>query len=196
MNQHKICDHGVDTQSLLDKAQIIISGHFHYREHRKYHNDKSILYLGSPYELDFGDRDQDKGVTLLTIDTFETSFIKNEITPKHKKIKLTDLIQNISPEYMSEIFTNNFINLNIDKKIDPYRLDSLLNSLSQYNPCSVRTEFNIFDEIQLTEEVDGISIDIDTALHEFVELLDTDVPKKEILDKSLELYKLSLTTNE
>jgi DNA repair exonuclease SbcCD nuclease subunit len=196
MNQHKICDHGVDTQSLLDRAQIIISGHFHYREHRKYHNDKSILYLGSPYELDFGDREQEKGVTLLSIDTLETQFIKNDVTPKHKKIKLTDLIQNISPEYMAEIFTNNFINLNVDKKIDPYRLDALLNSLSQYSPCNVRTEFNIFDEIQLTEEVDGISIDIDTALHEFIELLDTDISKQEILDKSIEIYKLSLATNE
>lgn len=196
MNGHKICDHGVETQSLLDKADIIISGHFHYREHRKYHEDKSILYLGSPYELDFGDRDQEKGLTLLDITTLETVFIKNDITPKHKKIKLTELIENINPEYMSSIFTNNFVNLNIDKKIDPYKLDSLLNSLSQYKPLNVRTEFNVFEDIQLTEDIDSISIDVDTALHEFIDLLDTDVPKKDILDKSIELYKLSLVANE
>lgn len=196
MNQFKICDHGLDTGSLLSKAPLIISGHFHIREQRDYPNNKTILYLGTPFELDFGDRDQDKGITLLDIETSELTFIQNPLSPKHKKIKLSELIENTNTEYLTKILKNNFINLNIDKNIDPYRLDTLLTTLAQYKPQHVRTEFNVFDQIQLTENVDTVSIDIDTALQEFVDLLDTPVSKKDILDKCIEIYKLSSTANE
>jgi DNA repair exonuclease SbcCD nuclease subunit len=198
MNQHKICDHGVATESLLDKGKIIISGHFHYRDHRKYSNGRSILYLGSPYELDFGDRDQVKGVTILDTETLEVELIENNITPKHKKIKISDLTDGtIKLEDISSTVSNNFIDLCIDKSLNPQALDLILTKFNQYKPLHIRTDFNIFENVQLSAtDAENFSIDIETALHEFVELLETEVPKKEILNKCLDLYKLSLTTNE
>jgi len=178
MNQFKICEHGLETSSLLSKAPLIISGHFHIREQRDYPNKKTILYLGTPFELDFGDRDQDKGITLLDLETFELTFIKNTLSPKHKKLKLSEIIENINSDYLTQNLKNNFINLNIDKNIDPYKLDTLLTTLAQYRPQHT------------------VSIDIDTALEEFVDLLDTPVPKKDILEKCIEIYKLSSTANE
>jgi DNA repair exonuclease SbcCD nuclease subunit len=198
MNHHKICDHGFATENLLDKANLIISGHFHFREHRKYSNNKSIIYLGSPYELDFGDRDQDKGVTILDLSTLETKFIINEVTPKHKKIKISELLDdNTKLENISSSLCNNFISLVVDRDVKPQVLELLLTKFNQYKPKHVRTDFNIFQQPQLSAtDIDGFSIDIDTALHEFVDLLDVQVDKKLILDKCLELYKLSLTVNE
>ena len=61
----------------------------------------------------------------------------------------------------------------------------------------VRTDFNIFEQMQLSAtEIEEFSFDIDKALLEFVELIDTQVSKKEILNKCLELYKISITQNE
>jgi DNA repair exonuclease SbcCD nuclease subunit len=195
MNQHKVCDHGVDTNNLLDKAKIIISGHFHYREHRKYPNDKSILYLGSPFELDFGDRDQVKGVSILDTDTLNIEFIENKLTPKHKKIKISDLLDGkIKIEQISAELSNNFVSLCVDRNVNEQVLELMLSKFNQYKPKHVRTDFNIFEQIQVNDtDIDGFSIDIDTALHEFVDLLETDVSKKDILDKCLDLYRISLT---
>jgi DNA repair exonuclease SbcCD nuclease subunit len=195
MNQHKVCDHGVDTNNLLDKAKIIISGHFHYREHRKYPNNKSILYLGSPFELDFGDRDQVKGVSILDTDTLDIEFIENNLTPKHKKIKISELLDGkIKMEQISSELSNNFVSLCVDRNVNEQVLELMLSKFNQYKPKHVRTDFNIFEQIQVNDtDIDGFSIDIDTALHEFVDLLETDVSKKDILDKCLDLYRISLT---
>ena len=198
MNAHKVCDHGLESESLLDKAKLVITGHFHCRDHRKYSKGKSILYLGSPYELDFGDRDQIKGVTILDTNDLSVELIENNITPKHKKIKISDLVDGkIALESIGNEFTNNFVSLCVDKNVNEQVLSLMLSKFGQYKPKHVRTDFNIFDSVQLSAtELNEISIDIDTALHEFVNLLETPVPKKDILDKCIELYKISQTVSE
>lgn len=198
MNYVHVCEHGSDTGILLGKAKHTISGHFHFREHRKYPDNKSILYLGSPYELDFGDRDQVKGVTLLDLDTLDFEFIENNITPKHKRIKLSSLLdENVTPEHFHSLINNNFVCLYVDRETKPKVIDTLISKFSQYKPKHIKAEFDIFKTVQLSaSELNEISIDIDTALHEFVNLLDTPVPKNNILNKCLELYKLSQTLNE
>jgi DNA repair exonuclease SbcCD nuclease subunit len=198
MNAHKVCDHGLESEALLDKAKLIISGHFHCRDHRKYKNNKSILYLGSPHELDFGDRDQVKGFTIIDTDDLSVELVENNVTPKHKKIKISDLLDGkVALENISEELQNNFISLCIDRSVNEQILNVMLSKFNQYNPKHIRTDFNIFESVQLSAtELNEVSIDIDTALHEFVNLLDTPVSKKDILDKCIDLYRISQTVNE
>jgi DNA repair exonuclease SbcCD nuclease subunit len=198
MNAHKVCDHGIESSSLLDKAKLIITGHFHCRDHRKYSQNRSIIYLGSPYELDFGDREQNKGITILDTDDLSLELIENNLTPKHKKIKISDLLDNkIALENISDEISNNFISLCIDKNVNEQVLSLMLTKFNQYKPKHIRTDFNIFETVQLSStDLNEISIDIDTALHEFIKLLDTPVPKNDILNKCLDLYKISQTINE
>jgi len=198
MNAHKVCDHGFESESLLDKSKLVITGHFHCRDHRKYSNGKSIIYLGSPYELDFGDREQTKGFTILDTDDLSLELVENNMTPKHKKIKISDLLDNkINLENISDELQNNFVSLCIDRNVNEQVLNLMLSKFNQYKPRHVRTDFNIFESVQLSAtELNEVSIDIDTALHEFVNLLDTPVPKKDILDKCIDLYRISQTVNE
>jgi DNA repair exonuclease SbcCD nuclease subunit len=198
MNAHKVCDHGLESKDLLDKTDLVLTGHFHCRDHRKYPNNKSIIYLGSPYELDFGDREQTKGITILDTEDLTTELVVNDTTPKHKKLKISELLDGkIALEHISNELKNNFISLCIDKNVNEQILNLMLAKFNQYNPKHVRTDFNIFESVQLSAtELNDVSIDIDTALHEFVNLLDTPVPKKDILDKCIELYKISQTINE
>jgi DNA repair exonuclease SbcCD nuclease subunit len=198
MNAHKVCDHGVESESLLDKTQLVITGHFHCRDHRKYTNGKSIIYLGSPHELDFGDRDQVKGFTILDTDNLSLELVENDITPKHKKIKISELLDGkIALENISTELQNNFVSLCVDRNVNEQILNVMLSKFNQYKPKHVRTDFNIFESVQLSAtELNEISIDIDTALHEFINLLDTPVPKKDILDKCIDLYRISQTVNE
>jgi DNA repair exonuclease SbcCD nuclease subunit len=198
MNAHKVCDHGVESESLLDKTKLVITGHFHCRDHRKYKNNKSIIYLGSPHELDFGDRDQVKGFTILDTDDLSLELVENNVTPKHKKLKISELLDGkIALENISEELQNNFVSLCVDRNVNEQILNLMLSKFNQYKPKHVRTDFNIFESVQLSAtELNEVSIDIDTALHEFVNLLDTPVPKKDILDKCIDLYRISQTVNE
>ena len=198
MNAHKVCDHGVESESLLDKTKLVITGHFHCRDHRKYKNNKSIIYLGSPHELDFGDRDQVKGFTILDTDSLSLELVENNLTPKHKKIKISELLDGkITLENISTELQNNFVSLCVDRNVNEQVLSVMLSKFNQYKPKHVRTDFNIFEAVQLSAtELNEVSIDIDTALHEFVNLLDTPVPKKDILDKCIDLYRISQIVNE
>lgn len=198
MNQFKVCDHGLGTDSILDKAKLIISGHFHLREHRKYSEERSILYLGSPYEMDFGERGQVKGFHILNPQTRVVEFIENKDTPRHIKIKLSSLLAGeIKPEELPTLIHNNFIAIDVDKKIDTQTLDLIIAKFGQHQPKHVRTDFNIFEQMQLSaSETEEFSFDVDHALQEFIELLDTTVQKQQILTKCLEFYKLCSIQNE
>lgn len=196
MNATKICEHGDDSANLLDKAKAVITGHFHLREHRQYEKGY-VLYLGSPYEMDFGDRGQQKGVTIIDFnDINNVTFIENTVTPKHFRLKISELIQK-KYSNLSELVKDNIISLYVDLKLDTLTLDLLIKKLTQYSPKQFRTEFNILDEAQVnTNDVKKLSIDIETAFHEFIEHVETRATKKEVLDKCLELYKLCQTSYE
>ena len=198
MNGFKVCDTGLDSGTLVDKAKLVISGHFHTRDHRHYPNDRSIIYLGSPYELDFGDRDYAKGFTILDTDDLSLELIENNVTPKHKKLKISDLLDGkISLDNISSELSNNFVSLCVDRNVNEQVLGLMLSKFNQYKPKHVRTDFNIFESVRLSAtDLNDVSIDIDTALHEFINLLDTPVPKKDILDKCIDLYRVSQKVNE
>jgi len=196
MNATKICDHGNESSDLLEKAKLVVSGHFHFRELRNY-NGKHILYLGSPYEMDFGDREQQKGLSIINFDDFsDIEFIENDISPKHYRIKITELLQK-KYSNLPDLVKNNIVSLYVDTKVDTLTLDLLRTKLTQYNPLQFRTEFNILETAQVdTKDVKKLSIDIETAFQEFVEHVETRATKKEVLDKCLELYKICQTTHE
>jgi len=196
MNPTKVCEHGGMPKELLEKASAVVSGHFHYREQRKYEDGKYIMYLGSPYEMDFSDRGQPKGVSIIDFDTFDVEFIQNELTPKHYRLKISELVQK-KYEKVCDIIKGNIVSMYVDTKVDTLTLDLLISKLTQYNPLQFRTEFDILDTAQVdTKDVKKLSIDIETAFHEFVEHVETRATKKEVLDKCLELYKICQTSNE
>lgn len=197
MNATKICDHGDTSADLLQKADAVVTGHFHFREHRCYEDNKYILYLGSPYEMDFGDREQQKGVSIINFnDLSDVEFVENVITPKHFRIKVSELIEK-KYKILSGLVKGNIVSLYVDIKLDTLTLDLLITKLTQYGPLQFRTEFNILDTAQIdTKEVKKLSIDIETAFHEFVEHIETRASKKEVLEKCLELYKICRTTHE
>lgn len=196
MTTTKVCDHGDSSEDLFEKAKVVVTGHFHLREHREYDNGKYVLYLGSPYEMDFGDRGHKKGVSIIDFKDFSVEFLENFISPKHYRVKISELITK-QYEDLPSIIKNNIISLYVDNQIDTLTLDLLTSKLTQYNPLQFRTEFNILDKAQIEQkEIKKLSIDIETAFHEFVDHVETRATKKEVLDKCLELYKMCQTAYE
>ena len=84
-NSFKMCDDGMTSKELLERCNLAISGHFHLRDERVY-DEGTILYLGNPFQMDFGDVDSTKGYYILDLNTLKYEFTENTISPKHKKI--------------------------------------------------------------------------------------------------------------
>jgi DNA repair exonuclease SbcCD nuclease subunit len=189
MNSYKVCEEGIKIKDLLQKASIIISGHFHTR-HEKTFGSGTILYCGNPFQMDFGDLDNTKGYYILDLDTLEYEFNENVISPQYKKIHLSELVQlGTIDSSVRAILTNNIVKLKIDKNITQEDIDVLINKLTQLKPLNLTLDYDInFNKIgaeRLEKDLSGI--DIPAAIEEFVNLLDTQ-NKKEILSYTLELY--------
>ena len=177
LNQHKICTEGIKSASLLKKSDLIITGHFHLREERKYKSG-TVLYLGCPYQMDFGDVESVKGYYILDIKTKKYDFYENTISPLHKKITLSQLVsyKHITDEVRS-MFNNNIVKFIIDKNIAPDEIEILFNKLSTLGAMSITADYAInFDRFNINEsdEKDLSGVDVSTAIEEFIDLLDVE----------------------
>lgn len=188
MMANKICTNGIESKDLLEKAKLVLSGHFHSRDERKYKNG-TIIYVGAPYQQNWGDVEMDRGYYTLDLQTLEYNFYKNNCSPRHIKIKLSDLVD--TKGYFKTIkdhLKGNIVKVIVDKKARPDILEMLVEQLLSYKPLNITTEYNINNEIVFEEEYSYDGVDMGSAVTEFVNALDID-NKQDIIDYTLELYK-------
>lgn len=191
LNNFKVCDHGINTDDLLKKGKLVITGHFHTREERKY-DTGDIIYLGNPFQMDFGDVSQTKGYYLLDIENLRYDFIENKLSPKHIKLKLSTLAKTgYLTDSTKKLISNNIVRFIIDRNISPDEVEVVLRKFSSLNPISLSVDYAInFDKFGLPDEqeYDLSGVDIPTAIEEFVNLLDVE-DKNNVIDFTLDLYR-------
>jgi DNA repair exonuclease SbcCD nuclease subunit len=178
MNSFKICDHGTKITELLEKAPLIMSGHFHLRDERIYQNG-TVIYVGNPFQMDFGDTDSAKGYYILDIGSGKYSFKENTVSPKHKKISLTELavIKSTNNIELNSLFNNNII-------------DVLIKKIASYNPFTLSVDYSLYDNTIAIDDqnYEASGVDLHKTIEEFVDVLDID-NKKEVIDYCINLYK-------
>jgi len=102
-------EHGLAFEDLKDFKRIY-SGHIHIRQEKG-----NVLYVGTPYEMDRGDRGNLKGFYVLdaTGSNFSEKFIPNQVSPRHLKFDISTVL-NMNPTEISEAFCNNYVDLFIE----------------------------------------------------------------------------------
>ena len=190
-NQHKICEDGINSSELLKKSPLVITGHFHLRERREYKKG-TILYVGNPFQMDFGDVYSTKVYYILDLVTSDYKFYENNISPTHQKVKLSELVNaKTLNDDIRDIFRNNIIKLIVDLNVASDDMDILLKKFLELDAMSITVDYDVnFDKFGLDEdqETDLSGVDISVAIEEFVNLLE-DVPnKQEIIEYTVELY--------
>jgi len=189
LTNFKVCDNGTNSQDLINKGDLIISGHFHLYEHRNYEYG-TIVYLGSPFELNWGEAGDKKGYSILDLQTSQMEFCENTSSPKHKHVRLSELIANGTiTDDIKQLFHGNFINFVIDKPIDSNKLDDLVNRLNFLKPLNIKIDFELEDKTLIDDtNIQLTGIDITTSLEEFINKLNIE-NKQEVLNFTLDLYK-------
>jgi DNA repair exonuclease SbcCD nuclease subunit len=189
MNTFFICDHGIEAKDLLQRSNLIVSGHFHLRDERKY-GGGTILYVGNPFEMDFNDAGASKGYYILDVSDSTYVFHENTISPKHHNVTLSSLVQagTITPQHI-DAFHNNLVKLKIDRRISPDDTDVLLTKLKMLQPRQLVVEYETnFNDYDVTDRKDLSSIDIEQAIREFIDLMDIN-NRKEVIEYTVDLYK-------
>jgi DNA repair exonuclease SbcCD nuclease subunit len=181
MNSYKLCEHGLSYKELFNHAPLIISGHFHKKDHRKYENGE-IVYLGSPYQHNFGDTKDSRGIYILDTTSNTFQFIENNISPKHYKITINE-------DLSEDIIKNNFISLVIDNKEDEDKIIEFKGKIAALNAKMIKVHYNEQenDLKVFNEDKELGTSDLMKSIEEYIESLNPE-NKKEVVDYIKELY--------
>lgn len=190
MNGSHMCEHGINAQELLKKSSLILTGHFHNTEDRQYKNGR-VIYVGSPYQQNWGESNEPKGFYILDIQNSAIDFIPNDFSPRHIKIKLSELIAvgKITDNLKKE-FEGNIVNFIIDKEIDQDKVDKLLSKLYSLKPLSIKSENILFKTniISSEEEISFEGIDIKHDIIQYINELEEVENKAELINYLTEVY--------
>jgi len=191
MNAFKVCEEGVKVKDLLHKSSLVISGHFHTR-HEKQFGAGTILYVGNPFQMDFGDAGNRKGYHILDIDTLEYEFFENNVSPCYEKITLSELVEegDITPIVKNKI-NNNIVKLKVDKNISQEDMDILTLVFNKLQPEQFLVDYDInFNRIlDNREDIEDLSgVDVEQAIEEFIGTMDLS-DSKAIIEYTLGLYE-------
>ena len=164
---------------LTSLAPLVFSGHFHLREERKYKSSE-IIYVGSPYQINWGEATNNPGYYILDIDNLSYTFHENTISPRHIKMTTKRLkLNNIS---------GNIIKVEIDASIGEDKIEEIKSKVFSNNPLEVQ-----FDILRTEPSLDGnvtysLNVDIAEVMMDFVDKLEVEEFKNEVKDKLIELY--------
>ena len=184
----QICTHGESANNLLNIAPLVMTGHFHMAETRKYEKGR-IIYVGSPMELNWGEAYTPKYIWLLDVDEAKPKAIENKFSPKHYKLKASQIYQKLD-EFKSDI-AGNFINVQVDQEMPITEVELLRAKISALKPLELRMDYQINNEIVLDEleDYDFNPVNIEKACQEVVDKLTEDPSKrKKVLNMLLDIY--------
>ena len=189
MNTFKVCEHGMESKNILKKSPFVISGHFHNKDDRSYEKGR-ILYLGSPYQQNFGDIDQVRGIYTLDLDSNSTVFIENTISPKHFKINFSSLKQNTDIKSLETNISKNIISFIVDEDSTNEKINDLSELFKKLNPLQFRIDYKSSElkNVENSKDSEYTMIDMEETIEDYVNSIDIE-HKKEVINYLLETYK-------
>lgn len=196
MNSFKVCTNGLKASDLTSRAKLTITGHFHHREERKY-NEGTILYVGCPYQQDWGDYGTTKGLYTLDLDTLKYEFVENNISPRYNKVRYSELASGTyTPESLRGFISGNIVKFFIDKPLEPDTVDTIIRKLVSIKPVEFTIEYDYSQSSMINSEeanTKDFNISVDNSISEFIELLDIKY-KDKVKSYVTDLYHKSLKT--
>lgn len=111
LNAFTKLEHGLDITD-LGSFKRVYSGHIHIRQEKG-----NVLYVGTPYEMDRGDRGNTKGFWILDLDKdcVTERFIENRVSPRHLKLDVMEVLNRAISE-LAPLFKNNYVDISIESE--------------------------------------------------------------------------------
>lgn len=188
LNNHKICQHGEDVANLFARSPFIITGHFHKREFRQYKTGE-VLYLGSPYQQNFGDVGEQRGIYILDLNTNGFEFIENKISPRHYKISINQMLNGkLKADHLKELVPKNLICLVIDKTVSADHLSLIISKIQNLNPGFFRLDYDTGGiNVGENNSENYTAVNVIPSIENFINSLDIQY-KAETMEYLIDLY--------
>ena len=165
---------------IFNKFDLVFSGHFHHKSTKG-----NITYLGSPFEITWGDWNDARGFHVFDTTTRELTYIRNPNVMFHK-ISYSidnhdDLMQNIDK------YKDSYIKVIVDSK-DNKQFDEFFTALEKQGVHDLQ----VIEDLAMDRNNDSIQVeDVENTrelLNSYVKQIDTKVDKVKLTTLMGELY--------
>lgn len=189
MYKGSVAQVGTLDRKLLDKFDIVYTGHFHHKS-----SDGTITYLGTPYEMNWADFDDPKGFYIFDTETRELEFIANP-NKMFVKIFYDDSIISEFVEFNKDDYLHcrdSYVRVVVKNKDNPQLFDKFMKMIDSLQPLDVMI---VEDHLNLNVEEDtdlGDVEDTQTFLQRYADQLSiTDNRKQRLKQLFASLYRES-----
>jgi len=189
MNSFKVCEGHQDCDHILDVGSIVLTGHFHLRQEMRTKKGL-VLYVGTPYEMDYNDIGSEKGYHILDLNDLSIERVVYTLTTKHKRLTLSNIILNKTTlnEYLEQEVRGNVVTFIVDKEIDFDKVNALVQKIQMYEPLAFKgTEILKKEQSAVVTENVESNVQVEQLINEFVEQMELE-NSDEVLKLVLELY--------
>jgi DNA repair exonuclease SbcCD nuclease subunit len=150
-------EHGLEVTA-LSQYDRVYSGHIHHRQEQD-----NILYTGTPYQMDRGDRGNTKGYYIIDAKhNYRETFIENQVSPNYVKYDICELLDMNLTE-LTSLLANNFVDvmieINMSNKIP---ISQFLSVLEQVKYRKIEF-FTYTSSESSTEAIAEISLDLSSS---------------------------------
>ncbi len=173
-NKDYQCQHGTDFK-IFSHFNQVFSGHFHKRS-----SSGNVTYLGNPYQLYWNDEGETRGFHIYDLDSGELEFIPNPNTMYHKIYYKQGKL--INPNK----YNGSQIKIIVEESSTPQKLSKLVDDLYKAGVHDIKVIENI--DISVDDDVEVESEDTLTTLTKYVNAMDNDVNKENLIDIFKSLY--------
>jgi len=163
-------DHGLDA-NILSKFESVYSGHFHCK-----HSKGNVHYLGTPYQITFGDLNEPKGFHIFDTETRNMEFVPNP-NKIFEEIFYNDNDNDYRPTPNFDQYKKCFVRVRVVKKLYPAMFDAFMEGLNAVETYGVTVIEDKTLGCDVSEEVD-ISKDTLTLINHEIDQLTLENPNK------------------
>lgn len=171
MMRGMISEHGTIPRGLLDKFDVVLSGHYHHKS-----TDGTVAYVGAFGEYVWSDHNDPRGFSVFDTETRQLDFIQNPNTMFHKVFyddtTAYDVLDFDEKEYKGKV-----IKIIVRSKTNPNTFDLFMTKMEHAGAAELQT---VEDHLNLDQESEEHIVD---------EAEDTDVIIRNYID-SLKLVNI------
>lgn len=184
MDKINMCSEGISIKQLADNYKHVYTGHFHTRSKKKI-GDCDITYIGSPYQLTRIDIGQDRGCTILDLDTNTTELIVNTESIRYVKLTYPDV-----PENIGDLVAHNYVDIDIpyDLSDESKKIFDYMQTVNSNSAISVTQNIGKKPELTVSaDEKDLSNIDLFSLFKSYTDQL-ANINKEQIYSELTTLY--------
>lgn len=178
MTKGKISTIGIKAADVMKKCDNCFTGHYHKPQERLYQN-KPFRFLGSPYQLNWGEYENEPFLLIYNDQNNEIEKIPNTVSPRFLYINENDELKNIQ---------NNFVSITSNN-------EEFLTRIEANHPLSIRVQLPDLSKSEMKEivkdELENFqNVEILDSIDEFVGIMEnyTEQEQKAISEETKKLY--------